>query len=244
MATVSETDFESQTSAGATVWTFTAQAIGANASNHILYFGLASRAVGALNNASTLTVDGVAATSRVQQVIGTGTSNNAAIFSLERSSLPDPTQTDVDVVWTINTNSVRAGCATWVGVSSVAAATDTGNDGDAGNVGSGTILNPDTDVPASGIAVGVGHWGGTSTATWTGLTEVTDALSTGGGAQFTTALISNAAGSTPLAISVTKSGAGDDQVVVVASFAAAAATGSVSLIGGPTGSNLLIGLMR
>ena len=241
MPTVSQTDFDTQTSAGATVWTFTAQAIGANAADHVLYFGLCSRAVGALNNASTMTVDGVSATSIVQRAAGAGASNNAAIFSLARSALPDPTQTDVDVVWTINTNSVRASSAVWVGVGSSATATDTANDGVAGQ--NTTTLTLDTDVAASGIAVGTAVWGTATLATWTGLTEVSDTVGTGGSVQFTTALVSNAAGSTPLAITVAHALA-DDPTGVVASFGAPAAGGQANLLeSGKITSTLLVGKM-
>lgn len=222
MATVSQTAIASSTTDGATI-TFSAQAVGANGGNDILYVGAGARSVAGASTMSC-TIDGVSATQIVFATFdeGGGVRSNCGIFALARNSIPDPTQTDIDVALTHGASCIRHAAAVAVSPNAVAVATDTATQTNASS-------DLSVDTTTGGIVVGFiynGDIGAISGITWTGLTEQSDIdVAAEGSNRFGSAYASNVAAETPRTISVTVSA--DLCGRVSASFAEAAAGASV-----------------
>lgn len=217
MASVSQTAIASTTTDGSSA-TFSAQAIGANGGNDILYVIAGARTTA---NASTIsvTIDGVAASQIVFRSSDEGGSvrANCGIYALARNSLPDPAQTDVDIVITHNATCIRHAAA--IAVSADASATAHASEGAvAGD------LDFSVNAPASGIVVAGLYNGDFTTVGWTGATEQSELNVAGEGSNtFGTAYASNVSAGTPRTVSVVFSGS-DLAAKVVATFPAAGAT--------------------
>lgn len=220
MASVSQTAVATTTTDGASA-TFTAQAIGANGGSDIIYVLAGARTIA---DATTLsvTVDGVAATQivfRSHDDTG-GIRSNCGIYAVARNSLPDPAQTDVDVVLTHNQTCIRHAAA--IAVSADASATAHASDGAIGG-----DLDISLNTPESGIVIGAIYNGDFVTVGWTGLTEQSEVNVAGESSNtFGTAYASNVSAETPRTVTIALSGA-DTGAKVSASFpvASAAATG-------------------
>jgi hypothetical protein len=217
MASVSQTAIASTTTDGSSA-TFTAQAIGADGGNDIIYVLAGARTTA---NATTLsvTVDGVAATQIVfrSHDDGGGIRSNCGIYAIARDSLPDPAQTDVDVVLTHNQTCIRHAVALAVSAaaSATAHATDSAVGGD---------LDVSLNTPASGIVIGAIYNGDFVTVGWTGLTEQSELNVAGESSNtFGTAYASNVSAETPRTVTIALSGA-DTGAKVSASFPVAGAT--------------------
>jgi hypothetical protein len=225
MATVAQTAIASTTTDGSSA-TFTAQAIGADGGNDIIYVLAGARTTA---NATTLsvTVDGVAATQIVfrSHDDGGGIRSNCGIYAIARDSLPDPAQTDVDVVLTHNQTCIRhaAALAVSAAASGTAHATDSAVGGD---------LDISLNTPASGIVIGAIYNGDFVTVGWTGLTETSELNVAGESSNtFGTAYASNVSAETPRTVTIALSGA-DTGAKVSASFPVAG--GTVSETAGST----------
>ncbi len=225
MASIAQTDFKSSTADSATP-SFTtalgnALGIGANGGNDIIHIGFGTRTV---NNAqiSSATIDGVSATINVNSSFDEGGSvrSNACIISLARNSLPDPSQTDIDLVVTCTASNVRYAAVSAISPDGSATAFDTASATAATN----TL---DVDTPSSGYAMGVVYNGDTTGGiSWTGLTEVTDSAVAGEGNQFGSAYASAVSAETPRAITGTANSTPQLAAKVAASFAVASAGGT------------------
>jgi hypothetical protein len=184
----------------------TAMGIGTNGGADIIYFTMGARSVASLTDVTSVTVDGVAAGVVDVEVFdeGGGIRSLAAIFALARNSLPDPTQTDVDVTIVFNQACVRAALDVFVSPDAGATAFDI----TASSVGAGATITLSVDTPSggAGIVIGIVYSGTTGSVTWTGLTEATDVdVGAEGSNQWTTALASNAAAATPMTVSAANS---------------------------------------
>lgn len=213
MASVSQTAIASSSTDTATP-TFAAQAIGANGGSDILYVMAGARTTA---NATTMscTIDGVAAAAVafLSSDSGGGVRSNIGIFALARNSLPDPAQTDVDIVLTHNQVCIRHAVAIAVSPDSSAAASATSSAAP-GN----TNLNLNTSADA--IVIGTAYNGDLSAFGWTGLTEQSDIDVAGEGSnQFTTAYASAVVLATPR--TVTLASATDSAAKLAATFSAA-----------------------
>lgn len=216
MASVAQTAVATTSTDGASA-TFSAQAIGANGGSDIIYVAAGARTTA---DATTLavTVDGVAASQIVfrSHDDGGGIRSNCGIYALARNSLPDPSQTDVDVVITHNQTCIRHACA--VAVSADASATAHASDGAVGG-----DLGLSLNTPASGIVIGALYNGDFVTIGWTNLTEQSEINVAGETANsFGTAYASNVSAETPRSITIAFSGA-DTGAKVAASFPVAGA---------------------
>jgi hypothetical protein len=223
MASVSQTAIASTTTDGASA-TFSAQAIGANGGSDILYVGAGARSTA---NASTMscTIDGVAATQVVFHTFDEGGNvrSNCGIFALARNSLPDPAQTDVDVVITHNATCIRHAAAVAVSPDASATAGDTASQGNAS-----TDLSVDTTT--SGIVLGFIYNGDAGTINWTGLTETSDLdVAAEGSNRFGSAYASNVTAETPR--TVTAAVVTDLSAKVAAAFPVAAAAAGRPVVG-------------
>lgn len=219
MASVSQTAVASTTTDGASA-TFTGQAIGADGGSDILYVGAGARSTA---NASTMscTIDGVAAPEVVFRSFDEGGNvrSNCGIFALARNSLPDPAQTDVDVVITHNATCIRHAAAVAVSPDASATAGATASQGNASN-------DLSLNTTANGIVVGFIYNGDAGTINWTGLTETSDLdVAAEGSNRFGSAYASNVSAETPR--TVTAAVVTDLSAKVAAAFpvASAAATG-------------------
>lgn len=220
MASVSQTAVASSTTDGTSI-TFAAQAIGANGGSDIIYVGAGARTT---SNAATMscTVDGVTATQIVYRSFdeGGGIRSNCGIYAVARNSLPDPAQTDVDVVITHSNTCIRHAAA--VAVSPDASATAHAT---ASQVSGSHNLNLNT--PALGIVMGFLYNGDAGTIGWTGLTEVSDLdVAAEGSNRFGSAYASAVSAETPRTI--TSALATDLSAKVAASFPVAAAAAAVT----------------
>jgi hypothetical protein len=219
MASVAQTAIASSTTDTATP-TFAAQSVGANGGDDVIYIGCGARTVA---DAATMTcaVDGVSADQIAFRSFdeGGGVRSNCGLFAINRNDLPDPAQTDVDVVITHGATCIRHAAAVAVSPDAVKTATDTASQANAS-----TNLNIDT--PEAGIAIGFLYNGEISTITWTGLTETSDIDVAGeGGNRFGTAYASNVTAETPRTVSA--STGVDLSAKVAASFAEASAAAAV-----------------
>lgn len=197
MATVSNTASATSTTDTATP-TFSAQAIGADGGSDIIYVVAATRSIA---NATTMacSIDGVSASQIVfrRQDDGGGISSNIAIFALARNSLPDPAQTDVDIVLTHNQIGIRHAVSVYVSPDASVSSFATSNAG-AGT----TSLNLNTS--SGGIVIGGGYNGDSPSFTWTGLTEDVDVDVAGEGSnRFSSASASNVSAETPRTVTIT-----------------------------------------
>jgi hypothetical protein len=228
MASVAQTAIASTTTDGASA-TFTAQAIGADGGNDIIYVLAGARSTA---NATTLsvTVDGVTAAQIVfrSHDDGGGIRSNCGIYAIARDSLPDPAQTDVDVVLTHNQTCIRHAAALAVS----AAADDTAH-ATASQVGGS--LDVSLNTPASGIVIGALYNGDFVTVGWTGLTETSELNVAGESSNtFGTAYASNVSAETPRTVTIAFSGA-DTAAKVAASFPVAAGVTIVDAAGSTAG---------
>jgi len=217
MASVTQTAIASSSTDTATP-TFAAQAIGANGGSDVLYISAGARTIA---NASTMacSVDGVAATQAVffSQNDGGNVRSNVGIFVLPRNNLPDPNQTDVDIVLTHDQVCIRHAVAVAVSpdASSSAFATKTAALG---------VSDVSVNTSADGIVVGSSYDGNGNTVIWTGLTEVSDIdVAAEGSNRFSTAYASAVSAETPRTITATL--LNDAAAKVVASFSTASVVG-------------------
>lgn len=213
MASVAQTAVASSTTDTATP-TYTAQAIGANGGSDILYVIGGARSVA---NASTMacTIDGITAPQIAffSQNDGGGIRSNLGLFALARNSLPDPNQTDVDIVLTLDQTNVRHSCA-------VAVSSDAGSSAFATATAGAGSSGVNVNTPALGIVIGAAYNGDATAFTFTGLTEVSDLDVAGEGSnRFGTAYASNVSSETPRTISITT--ITDSAAKLAASFSSA-----------------------
>ena len=219
MASAAQTAIASTSTDGSSA-TFTAQAIGADGGNDIIYVMAGARTTA---DASTIsvTVDGIAAPQQEfrSHDDGGGVRSNCGIYAVARNDLPDPSQTDVDVVITHNATCIRHACA--VAVSADASATKHDSDGAVGG-----DLGLSLDTTESGIVLGALYNGDLVTVGWTNLTEQSEHNVAAEGANtFSTAYASNVTAETPRSITIAFSGA-DTGAKVAASFPVAGAAGT------------------
>lgn len=184
---------------------------------------------------SGVTIDGVAASVDASASIPLGDGNAgsvAAIAMLARSALPDPSQTDVDVVATFGANLSTAASLT-IGVADEEIEFHDSDAGTIPNTGSGTgtaTHDLTVDIASGGVALGVAGVRATNTATttWavTGLTEVNDVVPTGGGVKYVDAFLSNGSLESNRAVQFAATDSASsmfDSTGVVASYRAVAA---------------------
>jgi len=248
LASITKTDYDASGS-DLSAFTFVCS-IGADGGADTLIFTIYGRRNSAVaRDFSSVTVDGVAATQVVKagDTAGTYQVSIAAVYKISRNALPDPAQTDVDVVVTW-TGSMNRGCACTMFVTADAiesAAFDTAivaNDNPTAPVTS-TTLTLDVDVPTGGFLVGAAGGSGSAgdTDTWTGATEQDNHVSPGSFTYYTSALSNNfGSAETPRTVNVAISGSGiADYSAAVAVFEAAGAGGFQAAWA--KGSNVMIG---
>jgi len=156
--------------ANASVYTFTAQNLGAAASDRRIIVSFGARAVGGTAmSVSSITVGGISATINAQ------TANTSADVCLVATATAHvPTGTSGDIVVTVSRSCVRAGITVYSAsglTSEVASDSDTS-----------TAVSPATSsvtIPSGGFMVGFAVSSGASAATWSGLTEDFDGVSEG-----------------------------------------------------------------
>lgn len=148
-----------------TTYTFAAQNIGTADSGRHVIVAIQSRGGSGSSAISTVTVGGVSATIVQQQFNNAGGANVAGI-----AIAAVPTGTTGDIVVTFSTGQSRAAIQAYraVGLDSA-----TPNDGSTSTAAAPTYA---IHVPAGGIAVGCGCSNAGGTATWTGITEDSDAV--------------------------------------------------------------------
>jgi hypothetical protein len=178
--------------------TYNAVAIGANGGNDILYIAFGGRSTASVTVVTGVTVDGVAATQIIETDSGTATGNIAAIFAIARNSLPDPTQTDVDIAITYNQSVLRTAGEMYVSPDASATATGTGTESLSGTFTTSQTLDGNVDTVLNGIVIGFCVMGATNnpdppTATWTGATEDVDGQFAGSSSVRTSANADNVA---------------------------------------------------
>lgn len=209
MASVTETA-SATSGVDGTSHTFSALSIGSDGGNDVIIIQAGTRTVSNAQSA-TVTVDGVSANAQVQHFWNEAGSINtlAGIFTIERNSLPDPSQTDVDVVITYDASVLRFGLALGVSADASATANATAtNDASGGNLNVNTVANA--------IVCAVAFQGDSDTLTWTGLTEATDTtIETG---TFGTAYASNVSAETPRSVDVAPDVTSDLSASVIAVF--------------------------
>lgn len=185
-----------------TEYTFAGQAIGTAAGNRKVVVCVGA---GASNRTiSTLTVGGVSASLVKRQQ---STNNTAEIW---QAAVPTGTTADIVITFSGANNQVGIGVFAVYGAQS--AAHDTG----------ASTANPMTDnldIPAFGVAVGVGYSSGTAarTYTWTNLTEYSDDV-TEGAASATTAAEAFSTVQTGLTITCTPAGSNVEYAMALASW--------------------------
>ena len=217
MASVSQTA-SSSSGVNGTSFTFSALSVGARVAGDVLYVLVGSRCDSSAPSA-TVTIDGVSAGLAIQNAWNEAGNiySYAGIFSLKRSALPDPTQTDVDVVVSFGaTTMLRCG----VGLGKSSDASDTASVTKANDPTIAGNLN--ANVSAGDVVVGVVFQGAADTMTWTGLTEATDTVIESG--TFSTAYESNVSAATPRSMDVVPDVTSDLSSAVVAVFPPAPAT--------------------
>lgn len=210
-ATVSQTDID-QSGSDLSEYTFAALSIGADGGDDVIYIAFGGTSVADATAVLTITVDGVAADEVLQtNYLDGGVFNRmSALYAIDRDDLPDPAQTDVDVVVTLNGGATRAACALLVSPDAVKTPFATASATEAEN-------NLSVNTPSGGIVIASCYITGTGD-TWTGLDDTADIIVDGTNL-FSTAVASGVTAETPRAISVD---AGDDFIsAVVASFAPA-----------------------
>lgn len=210
-ASVAQTDID-QSGADLSEYTFAAQSIGANGGTDVIYIAYGGTSVADATAVSAITVDGIAATEIVQTFFADGGvfQRMSAIYAINRNDLPDPAQTDVDVVITLNGGATRVACALLVSPDAVKTPFATASATEAEN-------NLSVNTPSGGIVIASCYITGTGD-TWTGLDDTADIIVDGTNL-FSTAVASGVTAETPRPISVD---AGDDFIsAVVASFAPA-----------------------
>ena len=231
MASVSRTaSFAS--SHGSTNPSYAGVAIGANGGNDVIYLAFGGRSTSSVTAVTGITVDGVAATQIIDQDTGNTTANIAAIFAIARNSLPDPTQTDVDIAITYDQSVLRTGGEVYVSGDASATPTHTNFEAIDGLFSTNQTLDGNVNTVLDGIVIAYAVEGATSAATpptnaWTGATEDTDGQFAGSSTVRSTAHASGVAAATPRTVQcvVTKNGTTDiaSPLLVVASFPPAAA---------------------
>lgn len=208
-ATVSQTAI-SQSGADLSEYAFASQAIGENGGSDVIYIAFGATSVADATAVSAITVDGVAADEVEQTNYPDVFVRISALYAIDRIDLPDPDQTDVDVVITLNGGATRAACALLVSPNAVKTAFSTAS-----------AINQETDLsvntPAGGIVIAACYMSGTGD-TWTGMDDTADIIVDGTNL-FSTAIASGVISASPREISVD---AGDDIIsAVAASFAVA-----------------------
>jgi hypothetical protein len=207
MATVAVTGSAFTSTTDTNAYTAAAVGIGADGGNDVLYIVAGCRFTTSIGASSTTcTVDGVSADLQASIDTATATGCAAVCFSINRNQLPDPAQTDVDVVVTWNNTALR--CVIRLFKSADASKTKgaSATDFDAGAFGTNVTQTLDLNTTASGVVIGfsfAGHAGASvSTHTWTGLTEADDATGPEN-TSYSTADADNVSAETPRAVSNT-----------------------------------------
>jgi hypothetical protein len=153
-------------------------AIGANGGNDIIYLLFGARSTADADALTSVTVDGetvdVADTAVALLDEGGGVTSLAAIAAIERNSLPDPDQTDIDVTITWDQSCLRCALDVFVSPNAVkeffaTPTTDTGGGGGADTL----VLSQ--NVPESGIVLAIMYNGDLEVSNWVGLSKHTDA---------------------------------------------------------------------
>lgn len=137
--------------------TFAAQAIGANGGSDSIYvFVFARNTSNPTHGSTALTIDGVAATLITSVSAWNGASGCVgALFALARNSLPDPTQTDVDLAVTWTASVLRTSGYVLISPDAGVTAGDTATDSDAGSsITTDVTQSLNLDTTASGIVIG------------------------------------------------------------------------------------------
>lgn len=156
-----------------------------------------------------LEVAGVAGTMMVGQ-----TSGGSGEYRVElwRFAVPSGTSGDIDVTWSGTT--LRSGYHLWAMTGANSTPHDTGNV-------TNEPLSDTINVPAGGGLVGAALSGGTTSNTWTNLTERSDTTLEGGADAFTGASDTFAGQQSGLTITCDPNGAPAQRALVLASFAPA-----------------------
>lgn len=216
MGTVARTATISAT-VGAVAHTANNQAVGADGGSDVIYIIAGARSTSGVASAAC-TVDGVAATQAgfaVWSGEGGGIVSVCGIWAVERNDLPDPTQTDVNVVVTYSASVIRGFIDTFVSPDCDAAAHDFTIDVTA----SGTTYDVSVDTVADGIVLAGVYAGDPGSSTWTGITEDTDTTTPGGTNNYSTAHANSTTVQTPRTVSVVNTAT--LAAVISASFAEA-----------------------
>ena len=199
--------------ADATAYTFSAQAIGTAATDRVVVVGIAARQSGSTETISSVTIGGVTATINSQTTDTTAGMGTIAGIA----SAVVPTGTTGDVVVTFSSAIIRCAISVYclTGASGTTA-TDTGFDNNS---------DPGTDtlnITAGGVAIGASYGGVTSITglAWTNLQENNEILAFENANQCTSFAFDNfATTQTGLSISVDASpGTADTMVMAIASF--------------------------
>jgi uncharacterized protein YbaA (DUF1428 family) len=147
--------------ASATVYTFSSQALGTAASDRLIVVSSDNYD----GTTSGITVAGVTAAAVVQ---ASGTNSRAGLWQAAV-----PSGTTGDIVVTLGAGNDRQGIGVWAIYGANSSASDTATDAD-----SSDPLTVSMDCPANGVMIGVGaaHTTGTKGYSWTNLTENFDAV--------------------------------------------------------------------
>lgn len=145
-------------------YTFSSVNFGTADSNRYIIIGIASRKSGTTTSISSVTIGGVSATITKQQV------NNATNTNVSGIAIANvPTGTSGNIVVTFADTMLR--CAITV-YRTVGLTSKTAYDSDSSTASAPSVS---LDVPTNGFAIGIGLTAASTSATWTGLTEDSDA---------------------------------------------------------------------
>lgn len=204
-ATVSLTDSPVSTS-NLTAYTFPSAAIGSADANRIVVVGVGGATSGGARTISSVTIGGVSAA----QVIDHSSANAGNHSKIWAAAVPTGTTADIVVTW--SAGMFNCGIGVWAAYDCLITASHTAQD----NV---TASTSSLFVPEGGIGIGYFfNGGGSSTYTWTGLTEDFDeAVDASDGAYHSGASLAFDTEQNLLAIAATASG-GSQWAHSVASF--------------------------
>jgi hypothetical protein len=212
------------TTANATEYTFSGQAVGAaDAARRVFVAITGQYNDGVARNVASVTIGGVSAT-QASAINYVAAGVNSLVAEIWVATVP--TGTTADVVVTFNAAMVRAGIGVWTCNTVPITPTDTATDSDSG---ADEFATASIDINAGGFLIGVSTFFGdvsVPTYSWTNLTEDYDATlentgsHTGASDDFASETLSRS-------ITVTPSAATTDGVLALASFGDTATGASI-----------------
>lgn len=202
---VSNTANNNSTSA-LTTYTFAAQSLGAEDSSRRIVVVTAATRLGSPAAVSSMTIGGVSASLAVAR--GNGNANEGAV-EIWHASVPTGTTGDVVVTWT--TGMLRCAISVFRLINSAVSPSATNSNANSSSAVSATI-----DIPQKGVAIAGVYNNGSTTYTWTNLTEAYDV--TFGATAFSSAADAFATAQTALSITATQASNNPPQALVVASW--------------------------